>query len=200
MTITQTEEDKFVCSKPELTIITFDEIFKLVVIHLINTVYNIYGDMNLIKDMRSDIKKITVYAILDKICNRMNKERDTNSILYINTNFMDKHYELWTYTEKEKFGAFVIKTCKSVSRNAPIPILVETKNIELLNDCGETRETIHQLESALSHYRNKTTSLKKLKKYSKDNGLIQFMYKYYPEDSIKNSMFYNKYLKGDTNE
>jgi hypothetical protein len=49
-------------------------------------------------------------------------------------------------------------------------------------------------------FRKGITSLSKLKKYSKDNGLIQFMEIYHPEDDLKKSMFYNKYLKGARDE
>jgi hypothetical protein len=88
----------------------------------------------------------------------------------------------------------------AISRNAPIPILVEDGCVDLTEDCGETRDVVNKIERTLAKFRSKTTSLEKMKKYSKDNGLIQFMSKYYPEDNIKNSMFYNKYLKGANNE
>ena len=58
MKIQKIEKDKFVCDKPNLTIVTFDDIFDLVVIHVINIIYNIYGDLDLIKTLNKDIKKI----------------------------------------------------------------------------------------------------------------------------------------------
>jgi hypothetical protein len=200
MIITKTESDKVVFSPPPLTVITFDEIFKLVVIHTINTVYSIYGDMEIIKELGPDVKKILVYSVLDQIYIRMKRETDSNSILLVDKCFGNRPSEIWTYVDKDKLESFILKTCSSISRNAPIPILVEDGCIDLTNDCGETRDILNKIELTLTKFRSKTTSLAKLKKYSKNNGLVQFMDKYYPEDNIKNSMFYNKYLKGAGNE
>ena len=200
MKIQKIEKDKFVCDKPNLTIVTFDDIFDLVVIHVINIIYNIYGDLDLIKTLNKDIKKIFIHSLLDQIYNRMIKEKDVNNILYINTSFTTNFSELWTYIDKTKVEKFLIKTCNTISNKAPLAIHVEPGIIDLLSDCGETKEVVNKLDHTLSEFKRHTTSLSKLKKYSKDNGLVQFMEKYHPENDLKNSMFYNKYLKGANNE
>lgn len=200
MKIQKIDVDKFVCSQPDLTIITFDEIFKLVVIHVINIIYNIYGNLNLINTLNSDVKKIITHSLLDQIYTRMIKERDINNILYINTSFTTYFSEIWSYIDKDKLEQFIIKTCNTISRKAPLPIFVESGLIDLTTDSGECREVINKLDHTLYTFRKNTTSLCKLKKYSRDNGLIQFMNKYHPEDDIKKSMFYDKYLKGAKNE
>lgn len=196
MKIEKIDDDKFICSKPNLTIVTFDKIFQSVSIHVINLVYNIYNDLDMIENLNTDVKRIFIHSLLDQIYNRMIVEKDINIILYINTSFTTNFSEIWTYTDKTKLENFIIKSCKNISNNAPIPIHTESGVIDLLNDCGETREIINKLDNTLFQFKKNTTSLCKLKKYSKDNGLIQFMSKYHPENDIKNSMFYNKYLKG----
>jgi hypothetical protein len=192
--------DKYICDDPDLVIITFDEIFKKVVIHVINLIYNIYGDLSLIKTLNPDIRKIFIHSLLDQIYNRMILEKDINNILYINTSFTTNLSEIWSYIEKEKLEQFIIKTCKDISHKAPLPIYVGTDNVDLTADCGETKEALNILGRTLCEFKEHTTSLNKLKKYSKANGLIQFMAKHHPEDDLKNSMFYNKYLKGAHNE
>ena len=128
------------------------------------------------------------------------RETDFNSVIYINTNFTMQPSEIWSYIDKDKLEPFIIKTCKEISYNAPLPICVLPGSEDLLHDCGETCEIINILEHTLMQFRKRTTSLDKLKKYSKNNGLLQFMHKYHPEDDLKNSMFYDKYLKGATHE
>ena len=196
MFITQIKTDKFICLKPSLTVITFDEIFKSVSIHVINLIYSIYGGLNLIKTLNSDIKKIFKHSLLDQMYQRFVQESDMNSIFYINIDFTTNFSEIWTYIDKDKLGQFIIKTCKEISSRAPLPVYVHPGTVDFLNDCGETCEVINTLEQTLTQFRKSTTSIEKLKKYTKDNGLIQFIDKYHPEDDIKNSMFYNKYLKG----
>lgn len=200
MIVTKIENDKFVCSSPELTIITFDEIFKSVVIHTVNTIYNIYGDLQIIRKFGIDVKRILTYSVLDQICHRMMREVDINSILLVDKCFTTAPSEMWEYVDISVLDKFITKTARAISRNAPIPILLEDGCVDLTTDCGETRDVLNKVELTLAKFRDKTTSLEKLKRYSKDNGLIQFMDKYYPEDNIKNSMFYNKYLKGANNE
>lgn len=200
MNVQKIEADKFICDDPNLVIITFDDIFKKVVIHVINIIYNIYGDLELIKTLNSDVKKIFIHSILDQIYNRMVEERDINNILYINTSFTTNFSEMWSYIEKEELEKFIIKICKNISHKAPLPIYVGEDNIDLLNNCGETKEVLNKLEQTVKHFQNQTTSLNKLKQYSQKNGLTQFMHKYHPEDDIKNSMFYTKYLKGAHHE
>jgi hypothetical protein len=200
MKVHKIECDKFVCDDPNLVIITFDDIFKKVVIHVINIIYNIYGDLELIKTLNSDIKKIFIHSLLDQIYNRMIEEKDINNILYINTSFTTNFSEIWSYIKKEELEKFIIKTCKNISHKAPLPIYVSNEDIDLLKDCGETREILNKLYHTIKLFQNYTTSLNKLKQYSIKNGLTQFMIKYHPEDDIKNSMFYNKYLKGAHHE
>lgn len=200
MKMQKIENDKYICEDPNLVIITFDEIFKKVVIHVINIIYNIYGDLSLIKTLNSDIRKIFIHSLLDQIYNRMILEKDINNILYINTSFTTNFSEIWSYIENEKLKQFIIKTCKSISHRAPLPIYVEMSNNNLMDKSGESIETVNKLEHTLNEFRSHTTSLNKLKKYSKANGLIHFMNKYHPEDNLKKSMFYNKYLKGAHNE
>jgi hypothetical protein len=196
MTVQKISRDKFVCTKPDLTIITFDEIFDSVVIHVINIVYGIYGDMDLIKTLNTDIRKIFIHSLLEQIYKRIIQEKSCNSIIYINTSFTTNFSEIWAYIEKEKLEPFIIKTCKTISHKAPIPIFVEPGIIDLENNSGETKEVINKLEQTLTNFRKKVTSLSKLKKYSKDNGLMRFMENYHhPEDHEKN-LFYHKYLKG----
>lgn len=194
------EIDKFICDNPNLVIITFDEIFKKVVIHVINIIYNIYGNLDLIKTLNSDVKKIFIHSLLDQIYNRMIQEKDINNILYINTSFTTNFSEIWSYIEKDELKQLIIKICKDISHKAPLPIYVDSNNIDLLSECGETIETVNILNQTLSEFKSQTTSLSKLKKYSKANGLTHFMIKHHPEDDLKNSMLYNKYLKGAHNE
>ena len=196
MIINKIKSDKFICEKPNLTIITFDDIFKSVSIHVINLVYSIYGDLNLIQTLNTDIKKIFKHSLLDQIYQRSMQESDYNCVIYINTNFTTNYSEIWSYIEKDKLEPFIIKTCKEISHNAPLPICVMQGNENLQGDCGETCEIINILDRTLTQFRKRVTSLDKLKKYSTSNGLLQFMHKYHPEDDLKNSMFYNKYLKG----
>ncbi|MDD4109983.1 MAG: hypothetical protein PHS54_00355 [Clostridia bacterium] len=200
MKISKIDNDKFICDNPNLVIISFDEIFKKVVIHVINIIYNIYGDLNLIKTLNSDVKKIFIHSILDQIYERIIKENDVNTILFINTNFTNIFSEIWTYIDKEKLEQFIIKTCKTISHKTPIPILITSEKIDLLNITGETIEIINKLDHTLNEFRNHTTSINQLKKYSKVNGLIHFIDKYHSDDNVKNNMFYNKYLKGAHNE
>ena len=194
--IKKIDVDKYVSVNPDLTIITFDKIFELVVIHVINIIYNIYNDLSLIEELNKDVKKIIIFSLLDQIYNRMIRENDINSILYINTSFTTKYSEIWTYIDKNKLEYFIIKKCKEISSKAPLAIYVENGSVDLLSDSGETKEVINKLNSALIKFKSNITSLSKLKEYSKDNGLIQFMDKYYSEDNIKKNAFYNKYLKG----
>lgn len=196
MSITKTSNDKFESTQPPFAIITFDEIFKLVVITVINIIYNIYGNLEPIKNINSDVKKIITYSILEQIYKRLILEKGNDYILYINTSFTTNSSEIWTYTDKEKLTAFIIKTCKAIAKNAPIPILVEKENVDLLKDCGETKNTIGKLEGTLDNFKRKMTSLSKLKKYCKTNGLMSFVDKYHCDDDIKNNFFYHKYLKG----
>ena len=200
MKIQKIENDKFVCSQPDLVIITFDEIFQLVVIHVINIIYNIYGNLNLIETLNSDIKKIITHALLDQIYTRMIMEKDINNILYINTSFTTNFSEMWSYIDKDKLERFIIKICNTISHKAPIPIFVERGSVDLTMNTGETKEVVNKLDQSIYNFRKNTTSIQKLKKYSRDNGLVQFIEKYHPEEDIKKSMFYDKYLKGDKNE
>lgn len=199
MKIEKLGEDKFICNKPNLTIITFDNIFNLVVLHVINIIYNIYGDLKLIRKLNSDVKKIITHALLEQIYSRMIKENDINIILYINTRFTTFSAEIWDYIEIDKLEQFIIKICKIISKKAPLPIYVEEGTIDLLDDCGETSEIVYKIENALGEFKKQTTSISKLKKFSKDNGLRIFMDKYHPEDN-KMGFFYYKYLKGTKHE
>lgn len=196
MSITKITNDKFKSTQFSFSIITFDEIFKLVAITVINIIYNIYGNLDPIKNINSDVKKIITYSILEQIYKRMILEKGNDYILYINTSFTTNFSEIWTYANKEKLSAFIIKTCKAISKNIPIPVLIENKNIDLTKDCGETKNTLNKLENALNKFKLKITSLQKLKKYCKTNGLIDFIDKYHCDDDIKKNFFYYKYLKG----
>jgi len=200
MSIKKTNNDRYVSTKPNLTIVTFDDIFDLVVIHTINNIYNIYGSLEPIHILNLDTRRIILNILLEQIYKRMILEKSHNNILYINTSFTTKFSEIWTYIEIEKLEQFIIKTCKSISKNAPLPIYVEAGNIDLLNDCGETKEVLHKLEHTLSKFKDRMTSLSKLKKYCKTNGLMQFVDKYHHTEDIKNDLFYHKYLKGVNDE
>ena len=195
MMIRQISTDKFICDKPNLVIITFDKIFESVVIHVINLVFSIYGDLDIIKKLNGDVKKIIIHSLLEQIYLRMLRENDVNVILYLNTSITTNLSEIWSYIEPERLEPFITKICKQISTRAPLPIHVEPSNIDLLTDCGETREIINKLDNTLCKFKREATSLNKLKKYSKANGLVQFMDKYHPED-LKKGMFYDKYLKG----
>ena len=200
MIINKIKTDKFTCEKPNLTIITFDEIFKSVSIHVINLVFSIYNNLDMIQTLNTDIKKIFKHSLLDQIYQRSMQETDYNCILYINTNFVSNYSEIWSYIDVWRLEPFIIKTCKEITHNAPLPICVIPGPADLLHDCGETCEVVNMIDMSLAQFRKHVTSLDKLKKYSKNNGLLQFMHKYHPEDDLKKSMFYNKYLKGANNE
>lgn len=200
MNIEKVEKDKFICTNPNLTIVTFENIFELVVIHVINLIYNIYGDLNQIKKLNGDVKKIFKYSLLDQIYRRSMLENDIYYILYINTSFTTFFSEIWTYIEKDKLKKFIIKTCKEISHNALIPMYIDENNINLTDTSGETIEIINKINNTLMSFKNRSISLDKLKKYNMHNGIIHFMHKYYPEDDVKKSVFYDKYLKGANNE
>ena len=200
MSITKTNNDRYESTSPNLTIITFDEIFKLVVIHVINNIYNIYGNLEPIKTLNLDTRKIIIHSLLEQIYKRMIQEKSCNNILYINTSFTTNFSEIWTYVEKEKLESFIIKSCKSIAQKAPLAIYVEPGTIDLLQDCGETADILNKLDCTLSKFKQKITSLSKLKKYCKTNGLMQFVDKYHHTEDIKNDLFYHKYLKGDYHE
>jgi len=194
--ILQTHPDRYECSKPKLIIISFDCIFELVVINVINTVFNIYGNVIPVSKLDKDVKRIFIHYLLEQIYKRMILETNRNVILYINTSFTTKSNELWEYIEKEKLKRFILKECKSISNNSPLPIYVEDNDIDLTDNSGETREAINKLYQTLKTFKQKVTSLRKLRKYSKDNGLLRFMDDYHHKKHYKNNMFYHKYLKG----
>ena len=179
-----------------MVIISFDSIFELVVINVINTVFNIYGDVDSISKLNKDVKRIFIHYLLEQIYKRMILETNKNVILYINTSFTTKSNELWDYIETEKLKRFILKECKAISNKSPLPIYVEDTEIDLTDESGETKETINKLYSTLRAFKQNVTSLRKLRKYSEDNGLLQFMDNYHHENDYKNNMFYHKYLKG----
>ena len=76
MIIEKIERDKFVCKRPSVTVITFDSIFELVAINVINTVYNVYGDVNQLEKLNKDIKRIFIHFLLEQIYKRMILEKD----------------------------------------------------------------------------------------------------------------------------
>ena len=196
MKITKTQSDKFICTKPDLAIITFDDIFREVVIHGNNIIYNTYGDLTEIKKLNSDVRKIFTYTILKHIYDRMITERDLNSILLITTNFTDDASEMWEYIDREKLMNFVIKTCRAISKAIPLPVHIESNNVDLLSTSGETKEVISKLEHSLVRFRNRDISLNKLKKFSVSSGLTSFIDEYHSSSNIKKNLFYYKYLKG----
>lgn len=196
MIVEKIKSDKFVCKRPSITVVTFDSIFELVAINVINTVYNMYGNVNHLEKLNKDIKRIFIHFLLEQIYKRMILEKDTNVILYINTSFTTKTNELWNYTDQKKIERFIIRECKIIADKAPLPMYVEADIIDLTDDCGETREVMNKLYKKLRDFKQQITSLNKLKKYSKDNGLMQFMNNYHHETDNKNNWFYHKYLKG----
>lgn len=193
--IKQTSTDKFDCSRPKFSIIIFDDIFKFVVIHTINTLYNIYGDLNKFKRLNSDIKKIIKYSLLEQIYKRMILE-DSNSILYINTSFTTNFSEIWSYIDKNQLKEFILDECKIISSKIPIPIHVKDEIINLHDMSGESKDTISKLYHTLIKFKKSSSNLDKLKKYTKKNGLINFINTHHSENDIKNNLLYNKYLKG----
>ncbi len=195
MKIQKIQSDKYVCDVPNLTIITFDEIFKSVVIHGINILYNIYGNLALLSKLDRDTKKILTHALLEEIYKRMLSEKNINSILYINTEFINTRSEIWEYIDTIKLKQFIIKTCKSISRKVPLPIYVDEHSIPLTELNGNTQELISILEQVLNKFNNNIKNTNKIKKYSSDNGLTHFVNEFHPDDNIKKGVFYYKYLK-----
>lgn len=197
MKIQQIESDKFICTKPDLTIITFDSIFKSVVFHVLNIIYNIYGNLEVINTFNSDVKRLIINTLLEQIYNRMLKEVGSNNILYINTHFTSEYSEIWEYTDKNKFENIILKMCQTISHCVPIPIYIDHTDVDLLQDSGESKEVITNLICTVTKFRHNKISLSKLKKYSKANGLLHFLDKYHSISDNKNSIFFYKYFKGD---
>jgi len=193
MKITQTDKDKFFIDEPEFTIITFDNIFESVVLHFLNLIYNICDNLDEIQ-LNRDYKKLFLHSLIDKIYLRMNEENNNNIIIYINSSFTTNFSEVWNYFDKNQLGDFLFRTCKSLSRNLPVPIYVENSEQDLTEDVGDTKELVMKLYGSLQKFKNKPISLSKIKKYSEKNGLLEIMRKYHSSEDCKNNILYTKYF------
>lgn len=194
MRIKKISTDKFICDKPNLTIITFDHIFHLAIINAINVLYT-YNCIDLIKQFNSDVKKIILNSLLSEIYSRIVLEKEYNYILYINTSFTTNSSEIWTHFDKIKLKKFIFKEIKKISKNLPLPVLIHDGIIDLQKDCGETKDIVYKLDNEINKFKQQPINANKIKTFANDIGLIGFNNKYHSED-IKNNIFYHKYLKG----
>jgi len=182
--------DSYKFDEYDLTVIDFEDIFKLVQIEALNsshlTTTNIYYI-----PFRSDFKRLFLHFLIKITCDCFNDIKDKNKVLLIHSTFKNNDHELWRYTDKDDVVKFIFTFFNKLKHNLPFPVLVVDEDLDLNIMSGELIDVLHNLSDKVHDHSFKPATMQKLKSFSKANGLNNLTNSYYVSSDFKKLM-YNK--------
>ena len=173
----------------DVTVVTLDKIFEAVQVNTLNSVCFSSTKGNY-KQFDSDCKKFFLHFLIKEICDRMRSIKFTNKILLITPDIQNIPYDIWNYLDPEVVMSFLVSSFQTLKNNFPFPVYVLPEHIDIENRTGETVDLLNILSLKVHEHSMKPISLKKLKSFSKKNGLAYLANTYYISSEFQ-KLFYS---------
>ena len=173
----------------DLTVVTLDEIFGTVQLQTLNSIHLTTTTINNIITFDSDCKRYFLHFLIKEVCEVMRTITDKNKALLVNPRFMLTDYEIWNYMDRREVARFVYSSFDTLKEHLPFPVLCCFDNIDLDERTGETIDVLNILSMLTAAHSIKPITTKKLKEFSKKNGLTYLTNTYYVSSEFKKLLY-----------
>jgi len=172
-------------SYPEynITIIDFDSVFKYGSEQLLNTSMAYVNNYN---QFNSDCKRYLLHFLILESCKHIESTNIRNTVLFVNTNFSDKPYEIFNYFNKTEVEQFVFNQFTKIRNMLPFIVHIVNEPIDFLQDQdGELIDHLHQIQNKIRKRAPNTKGHRQLLKFAQNAGLVNIADNFVLSNSFK---------------
>jgi len=172
----------------DITVVNFERIFESVQLLTLNSIRLTTTKNNYIS-FDLDCKRYFLHYLIKETCDYMRTIIDKNKILFIGPTFYLNNYEIWSFMDRKEISQFVYNSFKNLKENLPFPIFCSEDSINLTELTGETIDALNIMSMLVSTHSTKPVTTKKLKEFSKKNGLTYLTNTYYVSSEFKKLLY-----------
>jgi len=177
------DSNLFILKKQNLTIVTFEKIFKAAQEKLLynNIIYNT-------KRLNQDISRLFLHFLIHEFCEKYIELKTvySNVIFVIDSNFAKVDFEIYKVFSKIDINKFIYSKLKKAVKKIPIPIFITDSSIDLDKlEEGNNIEVLNKIISLKQDFDKKPKMLDNIKNYTQKNGLKQLANTYFYEQETK---------------
>jgi len=130
-----------------------------------------------------------LHYLIKETCDYMRTILNKNKILLVDPTFSLNNYEIWNFIDRKDITQFVYTSFKNLKEHLPFPIFCSDDVVNLDELIGETIDTLNIMSMLVSTHSIKPITTKKLKQFSKKNGLTYLTNTYYISSEFRKLLY-----------
>lgn len=177
--------------KNRIKIVDFNSIIQHVDVTVVDRLYEIDDDMNMIRNMSQDFKRLFLYNLIKQTCDYILNDNCKEKILmFVNIGTLSTFMS--NYIDDDKLNAFISKCLRDVCNKLPVNVYMSNdftfdQFMNLNNNDGDKISIMSNISHRMQNKR--VVSFEKIKKFIKNNGLTFLSETYFEDIRTKNLLF-----------
>lgn len=177
--------------KNRIKIVDFNSILQLVDFAVVDRIYEIDHEMNMLRNMSQDFRRLFMYNLIKKTCDYILDDNCKEKILMF-VNVDDISLSMSQYADEDKIVSFVSKCLRDIRNKLPVNMYMSNdftfdQFMNLTNDDGDKISIMNSISHTIQSKR--VISFEKIKKFIRINGLTFLSETYFEDIRTKNLLF-----------